>query len=173
MLESPGGGSRVLHFVLINCCNRVFPLEAPHIEQAAALLINTPRVLKKHGVILRRAPAKLTVGQWQREGSKFKASLLESATVLWSWVKGDAGGPPGPALTLIIKEETISVKHVFSAFTLYANVLRRVKVPFDEEPSRSSSEGPFTGSCTPPSIQKKKKTNFTLYLLLFNIQEGF
>lgn len=24
------------------------------------------------------------------------------------------------------------MKHVFSAFTLYANVLRRVKVPFDE-----------------------------------------
>lgn len=47
-------------------------------------------------------------------------------------MKGDAGGPPGPALTLTIKEQTISVKHVFSAFTLYANVLRRVKVPFDE-----------------------------------------
>lgn len=40
--------------------------------------------------------------------------------------------PRGPALTLTIKERTISVKHVFSAFTLYANVLRRVKVPFDE-----------------------------------------
>lgn len=40
--------------------------------------------------------------------------------------------PRGPALTPTIKERTISVKHVFSAFTLYANVLRRVKVPFDE-----------------------------------------
>lgn len=40
--------------------------------------------------------------------------------------------PRGPPLTLTIKEQTISVKHVFSAFTLYANVLRRVKVPFDE-----------------------------------------
>lgn len=47
-------------------------------------------------------------------------------------MKGDAGVPLGPALTLTIKEQTISVKHVFSAFTLYANVLRRVKVPFDE-----------------------------------------
>lgn len=161
-----GGGSRVLHFVLINCCNRIFPLQAPHIEQGAALLINTPRVLEERGVILRRAPGRLTAGQRQIEGSKFKASLLESATVLWSRVKGDAGGPPGPALTPMIKEETISVKHVFSAFTLYANVLRRVKVPFDEEPSRSSSEGPFTGSC-PPHPPSKKKTNFTLYLFFF------
>lgn len=40
--------------------------------------------------------------------------------------------PRGPVLTPTIKEWTISVKHVFSAFTLYANVLRRVKVPFDE-----------------------------------------
>lgn len=40
--------------------------------------------------------------------------------------------PWGPPLTPTIKEQTISVKHVFSAFTLYANVLRRVKVPFDE-----------------------------------------
>lgn len=47
-------------------------------------------------------------------------------------MKGDAGEPPGSALTLTIKEQTISVKHVFSGFTLYANVLRRVKVPFDE-----------------------------------------
>lgn len=47
-------------------------------------------------------------------------------------MKGDAGGPLRSALTLTIKEHTISVKHVFSAFTLYANVLRRVKVPFDE-----------------------------------------
>lgn len=47
-------------------------------------------------------------------------------------MKGDAGEPLRSALTLTIKEQTISVKHVFSAFTLYANVLRRVKVPFDE-----------------------------------------
>lgn len=47
-------------------------------------------------------------------------------------MKGDVGEPLGSALTLTIKEQTISVKHVFSAFTLYANVLRRVKVPFDE-----------------------------------------
>lgn len=47
-------------------------------------------------------------------------------------MKGDAGEPLRSALTLAIKEQTISVKHVFSAFTLYANVLRRVKVPFDE-----------------------------------------
>lgn len=40
--------------------------------------------------------------------------------------------PRGPPLTPTIKEQTISVKHVFSAFTLYANVLRRVKVPFDD-----------------------------------------
>lgn len=49
------GGSRVLHFVLINCYNSIFPLQAPHIEQGAALLINTPRVLEERGVILRRA----------------------------------------------------------------------------------------------------------------------
>lgn len=47
-------------------------------------------------------------------------------------MKGGAEEPPGSALTLTIKEETISVKHVFSPFTLYANVFRRVKVPFDE-----------------------------------------
>lgn len=47
-------------------------------------------------------------------------------------MKGDAGEPLRSALSLTIKEQTISVKRVFSAFTLYANVLRRVKVPFDE-----------------------------------------
>lgn len=47
-------------------------------------------------------------------------------------MKRDVGEPLKIALTLTIKEQTISVKHVFSAFTLYANVLKRVKVPFDE-----------------------------------------
>lgn len=47
-------------------------------------------------------------------------------------MKRDVGEPLRIALTLTIKEQTISVKHVFSAFTLYANVLKRVKVPFDE-----------------------------------------
>lgn len=52
-------------------------------------------------------------------------------------MKGDAGEPLRSALTLTIKEQTISVKHVFSAFTLYANVLRRVKVSFDEAQQES------------------------------------
>lgn len=85
-------------------------------------------------------------------------------------MKGDAGGPPGAALTLIIKEETISVKHVFSAFTLYANVLRRVKVPFDEEPSRGSSEGPFTGGYPPP---KKRQTFLSIFFFLYTFRKDF
>lgn len=59
--------------------------------------------------------------------------------------------PPGSALTLTIKEQTISVKHVFSAFTLYANVLRRVKVPFDE------AQQEFIGKSIHWNLPKKKK----------------
>lgn len=73
----------------------------------------------------------------------------------------------------MIKEETISVKHVFSAFTLYANVLRRVKVPFDEEPSRSSSEGPFTGSCPPPTPLKKKGKLYSLSFFFLTFRKDF
>lgn len=56
-------------------------------------------------------------------------------------LKEDAGEPLRSALTLMIKEQTISVKHVFSAFTLYANVVRRVKVPFDEAQHDSIRRG--------------------------------
>lgn len=74
-------------------------------------------------------------------------------------MKGDAGVPLGPALTLTIKEQTISVKHVFSAFTLYANVLRRVKVPFDE------AQQEFIRETIHWNLAKKKKdANFTLKL---------
>lgn len=65
-------------------------------------------------------------------------------------MKRDAGEPPRTALTLTIKEQTISVKHVFSAFTLYANVLRRVKVSFDE------AQQEFIRKCTHWSKAKKR-----------------
>lgn len=67
--------------------------------------------------------------------------------------------PPGSALTLTIKEQTISVKHVFSAFTLYANVLRGVKVPFDE------AQQEFIGKSIHWNLPKKKKDS--LHLKLF------
>lgn len=86
---------------------------------------------KEDGLILLRAPGELSAGQWQIEGSKFKQSLFLLLRY-GAQGKGDAGGPLRTALTLTIKEQTISVKHVFSAFTLYANVFRRVKVSFDE-----------------------------------------
>lgn len=63
------------------------------------------------------------------------------------------------------------MKHVFSAFTLYANVLRRVKVPFDEKPSRSSSERPFTGTC-PPSPKKDKLDYPSFFVLFFLLLSG-
>lgn len=87
--------------------------------------------VKEDGLILHRTPGELSASQWQIEGSKFKQSLFLLLRY-GAQVKGDAVGPPRAALTLTIKEQTISVKHVFSAFTLYANVLRRVKVPFDK-----------------------------------------
>ena len=53
--------------------------------------------------------------------------------------RGAAREPLRPASTRMIKEQTISVKHVFSAFTLYANVHRRVKVVFGEAQLESAS----------------------------------
>lgn len=81
-------------------------------------------------------------------------------------MKGDAGVPLGPALTLTIKEQTISVKHVFSAFTLYANVLRRVKVPFDE------AQQEFIRETIHWNLAKKKKTQ-TSHSSFFRWKDDF
>lgn len=92
--------------------------------------------VKEDSLILRRAPGwGISAGRWQIEGSKFKVSLFSLFRG-----KGDAGEPLRTALTLTIKELTISVKHVFTAFTLYANMLTWVKVPFEEAQQESITE---------------------------------
>lgn len=81
-------------------------------------------------------------------------------------MKGDAGEPLRSALTRTIKEQTISVKHVFSAFTLYANALRRVKVPFDE------AQQEFIRKSIHWNLPKKRLKHYTM-LFFFSLKVDF